>query len=494
MEKQIKGYANGGGIANIPNPLLEGNPLLTQKFLPSVQSFTPPPMPAPLNKFEPTAFEPTPGPLPPYRRAEDEEDPIDALSKQLLEREEEQDEEVRTAGAKNKTFDERFQEYQSRLAPLFSQETRRPNIYDLALRLSEGIAASDPTAGPYAGLARGFVAYSKDLRKQADEAKQIQQQIALKAFEMARSDEKAAEEYLQKMQLELLKQGNKGVKYVRWAIPETDESGKETGKIIYKSAPETDVALQEKYRLAGGYPDTGGGTSVTVGGGSSSKILETTGKNFANAISKWQEEAELARTQKNLLQTAAKISADLPEDQRGQIANLTVGARQFLSELGVWDGSNIPEQELVRSFGTRIAMGLVGQTKGAISNAEMNLFLSSSPGLAMTKGGYEKLIGYLNRINQKTLDFNDAYNQAVLNGEFDEAYETGNDAKIAAAVGAWQSRWHNDNPLFLPSELAEIQALADSEDAVARKFRIGLIKSTSATPQRTDAVDVSSKF
>jgi len=493
MEKQIRGYQSGG-IADIPNPLLEGNPLLTQKFLPSVQSFTPPPMPAPLKKFEPSAFEPTPGPIPPYRRAEDEEDPVDALNKQLLEREEEQDEEVRTAGAKNKTFDERFQEYQSRLAPLFSQETRRPNIYDLALRLSEGIAASDPTAGPYGGLARGFVAYSKDLRKQADEAKKIQQQIALKAFEMARSDEKAAEEYLQKMQLELLKQGNRAVKYVRWAIPETDESGKETGKIIYKSAPETDVALQEKYRLAGGYPAPGGGTSVTVGGTGSSKILETTGKNFANAIAKWQEEAELARSQKNLLQTAAKISADLPEDQRGQIANLTVGARQFLSELGVWDGSNIPEQELVRSFGTRIAMGLVGQTKGAISNAEMNLFLASSPGLAMTKGGYEKLIGYLNRINQKTLDFNDAYNQAVLNGEFDEAYETDNDAKIAAAIGAWQSRWHSANPLFLPSELAEIQALADGEDATARKFRTGLIKSSSATPQQSNAVDVSSKF
>jgi len=494
MEKQIRGY-QAGGIADIDNPLLEGNPLLTQKFLPSVQSFTPPPMPEPLKKFEPDPFEPLPGPISPYRRPEDEEeDPVDALQKQLLEREEEQDEEIRTAGAKNKTFDERFKEYQSKLSPLFAQETRRPNIYDLALRLSEGIAASDPTAGPYGGLARGFVAYSKDLRKQADEAKQIQQQIALKAFEMARSDEKAAEEYLQKMQIELIKQGNKPAEYVRWAIPERDEAGNETGKIIYRSAPKTDIALQEKYRLLGGYPDSGKGTSVTVGGGGSSKILETTGKNFADAISKWQEEAELARSQKNLLQTAAKLSAGLPEDQRGQISNLTVGARQFLSELGMWDGSNIPAQELVRSFGTRIAMGLVGQTKGAISNAEMNLFLASSPGLAMTKGGYEKLIGYLNRINQKTLDFNDAYNQAVLDGEFDEAYETGNDAKIAAAIGAWQSRWHDANPLFLPSELAEIQALADGEDATARKFRTGLIKSSSTSPKQSNAVDVSSKY
>jgi hypothetical protein len=494
MEKQIKGYANGGGIANIPNPLLEGNPLLTQKFLPSVQSFTPPPMPAPLNKFEPTAFEPTPGPLPPYRRAEDEEDPIDALSKQLLEREEEQDEEVRTAGAKNKTFDERFQEYQSRLAPLFSQETRRPNIYDLALRLSEGIAASDPTAGPYAGLARGFVAYNKDLRKQADEAKKLHQQIALKAFEMARSDEKTAEEYLYKMQIELLKQNNKGVKYVRWAIPETDESGKETGKIIYKSAPETDFALQEKYRLAGGYPAPGGGTSVTVGGSGSSELSKTVGKNMAEAISGWQKQAEDAIDQKNLLLTAAKLSAELPEDQRGQISNLTLGARQFLSELGVWDGSNIPEQELVRSFGTRIAMGLVGQTKGAISNSEMSLFLASSPGLAMTKAGYEKLLDYLDRINQKAIDFAAAYNQAVLNKEFDEAFETQDDIKIAAAVGAWQNRWHQDNPLFTPGELAEIESLARQEDATARKFRTNYMKSTSATPQQTDAVDLTSDY
>jgi hypothetical protein len=54
------------------------------------------------------------------------------------------------------------------------------NFYDLASALGEGILASDPTAGPYSGLARGFAQFNKDSGKAADEARNIQQQIALK--------------------------------------------------------------------------------------------------------------------------------------------------------------------------------------------------------------------------------------------------------------------------------------------------------------------------
>jgi hypothetical protein len=116
-------------------------------------------------------------------------------------------------------------------------------------------------------------------------------------------------------------------------------------------------------------------------------------------------------------------------------------------------------------------MGLIGQTKGAISNAEMSLFLASSPGLANTKDGYIKLIDYLNRINQKSIDFLKAYNQAIIDGEFDVVFQDGNEAKIQATVGQWQNDWHERNPLFTKEERIVAENLSRQEDASSVMFR-----------------------
>jgi hypothetical protein len=213
---------------------------------------------------------------------------------------------------------------------------------------------------------------------------------------------------------------------------------------------------------------------------------------FAAAVSKWGEEAELARSQKNLLDTASSLSANLDADDRGRLASVTLPLREFMIDLGWADAKTVEAQQLVKSFGTRIAMGLIGQTKGAISNAEMTLFLASSPGLAMTKGGYDRLIGYLNRINQKSIDFQEAYSDAVASGSFDEAFESGNDEKIASSISRWQARWHRENPLFSDQEKPEFQALAKEESREARLLREGF--NSGSTSKSAKSNDVSGRF
>jgi len=402
------------------------------------------------------------------------------------------EEEVKDSEDRRKTFDDRFNDYKSKLAPLFGAAPRRRNFYDLASALGAGILASDPTAGPYGGIARGFAQFNKDTRKDADEARNIQRQIALQAFQMAREDEKMATEYIQQAQIELIKKSNQTIKYITWEIPELDQAGQPTGKKIRRAAAETDLAKQQEYQALGGYPVTGGGTSVKVGGSTTSGFLKKRGEGFAKAVSKWGEEAALARTQKNLLDTASSLSAGLDADERGRFANVTLPLREFMVDLGWADAETIEGQQLVKSFGTRIAMGLIGQTKGAISNAEMTLFLASSPGLAMTKGGYDRLIGYLNRINQKSIDFQEAYDEATLSGEFDEVFESGNDAKIAAAMGGWQAQWHKQNPLFSDSEKPEIEELAGEESREARLLRQGF--GSGSTSVSTTSTDVTGRF
>jgi hypothetical protein len=489
MYKEIKGYQAGGiaglpyadSVANFENPLLAGNPSLTVPKLPPMKSLLP-------TRPLPTA------PLKPYSALDDIADeredvtPPRATAAQIKDLEEE----VKDSEDSRRTFDDRFNEYKSKLAPLFGAAPRRRNFYDLASALGEGILASDPTAGPYGGLARGFAQFNKDSRKAADEARTIQRQIALKAFEMARQDETMAAEYLQKAQLELIKQGNKGTKFIAWEIPELDDAGNPTGKTIRRSAAETDLATQQEYQDLGGYPVTGGGTSVNVGGQATSGFLKKRGDLFAAAVSKWGEEAELARSQKNLLDTASSLSANLDADDRGRLASVTLPLREFMIDLGWADAKTVEAQQLVKSFGTRIAMGLIGQTKGAISNAEMTLFLASSPGLAMTKGGYDRLIGYLNRINQKSIDFQEAYSDAVASGSFDEALESGNDEKIASSISRWQARWHRENPLFSDQEKPEFQALAKEESREARLLREGF--NSGSTSKSAKSNDVSGRF
>jgi len=470
MDKQIRGYNQGGiaglpyvdSVANFENPLLAGNPSLNVPKPPSINSLLPT-RPLPVQ------------PLKPYSALDDLADeredvaPPRATASQIKDLEEE----VKDSEDSRRTFDDRFNDYKSKLAPLFGAAPRRRNFYDLASTLGEAILSSDPTLGPMAGIGKGLVAFNKETKKEADEARALQRQIALKAFELAREDETLASEYMRKAQLELIKQSNKGTKFVTWEIPEFDEKGNPTGKKIKRSAAETDLATQQGYKDLGGYPVTGGGTSVSVGGQSTSGFLKKQGDLFAQAVAEWGKQAELARSQKNLLDTASRLSKNLDADDRGRLASVTLPLREFMVDLGWADAETIEAQQLVKSFGTRIAMGLIGQTKGAISNAEMSLFLASSPGLAMTKGGYDRLIGYLNRINQKSIDFHEAYNDAMLSGEFNEAFDSGNDAVISAAIGKWQAQWHRNNPLFSQQEIPEIEALAKEESREARLLRQG---------------------
>ena len=111
-------------------------------------------------------------------------------------------------------------------------------------------------------------------------------------------------------------------------------------------------------------------------------------------------------------------------------------------------------------MGLRIAMGLIGQTKGAISNAEMELFLAASPGLGMTKAGYMRLIGILHRINQKSIDMNDFINEKLANPEFFSPTE--NDISLNAKMENLIKAWHAQNPLFTPQQVSDLESLANN--------------------------------
>ena len=123
-------------------------------------------------------------------------------------------------------------------------------------------------------------------------------------------------------------------------------------------------------------------------------------------------------------------------------------------------------------------MGLVGQTKGAISNAEMDLFLRASPGLATSKAGMLKQVELLRRIAEKQEKFYQDFRNARRGAG--ETYgvrftdEEGNrltGQEELDAIDDWMIAYHSANPLLSDEERVELESLAGGEDPNAKKFR-----------------------
>ena len=118
-------------------------------------------------------------------------------------------------------------------------------------------------------------------------------------------------------------------------------------------------------------------------------------------------------------------------------------------------------------------MQLVSQTKGAISNAEMNLFIAASPTLSSSREGLIKQADYLNRIailNEKL--FTDFNNDKAL---ADRMQNARNDAEANRIFNAWRAEWDRNNTFLSAEEKQELRQFAaqESELAVAYRKKLG---------------------
>ena len=114
------------------------------------------------------------------------------------------------------------------------------------------------------------------------------------------------------------------------------------------------------------------------------------------------------------------VVEELGEENFGTLQSQTLQARKVLSELGLFTEEDkiFSDQELANTLGTRIAMGLVGQTKGAITEMEMRLFIAASPSLASTYYGALEQASFLQRMANRNVEIQREYGLAVQNGLF----------------------------------------------------------------------------
>ena len=386
-----------------------------------------------------------------------------------------------TQPSQPQTFDQTVSQYKERLAPILGTSTR-PSFFDLASDLGSAMLAAPADTGAFKSMGMGFAQFNERMKKQEEERRQIDQQVGLKAFELARDDEQRAEDYLNQRAIKALEIQTRAPKYETYEYDFTDPV---TGKTERRTATLNENSQGDMALIYGSKGPDGQvippalpnaqkvktpGVSVNMGG--QSTFATKQGESLSKSIDEISAGYAAARSQSDLINHLNLVISRL-DDNVGLLEQVTLGPRKILQELGIRFDENIGDQELLQTLGTRLAMQLVGQTKGAISNAEMNLFIAASPTLSSSREGLIKQADYLNRIailNEKL--FTDFNNDLAL---ADRMQNARNDAEANRIFNAWRAEWDTKNSFLSAEEKAELRKFAaqESELAIAYRKKLG---------------------
>ena len=401
-----------------------------------------------------------------------------------------------------------FEKSQKKYADRFSAiipDSRRADLFDLASNLGAQLLSQPTGPGSFArGLGMGFAAFNQQLEKTDQEKRERDRTIGIEALKLATTDENAAKERISKYIIEEMKQANRSVKYLTFEMDELDAEGKKTGKRIQVPVPDYDRKTQEAYRNNRTKDNPlGVDRNVTVTGQAESQVTveaPKTASYFAKAegaaasdmINAWVKEGNNAKSQLNSIDQALIVSEKLTDENFGTIASNTLPFRKLLTELGVIDDSEtIGDQELMLSLGTRFAMALVGQTKGAVSDREMELFIRASANLGQSLEGFKKQLGYLRKIADLQARFKTDFVRDAKEGKIYTSDMS--DEEVASALRAYQENWQQQNPFLTEDDRAILNQAALQSTKEASAWRKGYLDRISKQ-QKQSSVDVSDRF
>ena len=167
----------------------------------------------------------------------------------------------------------------------------------------------------------------------------------------------------------------------------------------------------------------------------------------------------------------------------GPASRSLLGVRELISGLGFGEQllgdseAAIAPQKALNQLSMGFTMAIVSQTKGAISDREMKLFISASPTLGSTKKGYMKQLELLERLAVRDKDFYKDYINKMI--EFEDQGVQGR--KLSLEMDKFTSTWSDENPLFTPDEVTFLEdAIASGEgidsDFVPADFQVAFEK------------------
>ena len=368
-------------------------------------------------------------------------------------------------------------EYAERLQAV-APEPEKPNFFELMTELSRSIAAAPADAGPFTAMAGGFNNWSDKIVDARKEKDKYRQSIALEAAKLAIEDEREADKLLKDFAREAFLTELEGLDiededYVTLQYDEIDpKTNKPTGQRITKTfgtvsqrSQISDILTNQNGVKVDDLPDPPG----------EGKGDDLAWKSFFTNEDQMTELVQGARAKQDVIDRAKTLFQQIGPENFGGLSEFLLPLQGILVQIAPWAFS----EEEVKSLGAKQALASltiqftlanVSQTKGAVSNAEMDLFKRAAPFLGQTAEGF-----------MLSLDIQEAYVRKIL--EFDTAYqderarylaEKGENVRgleIQNHMRRWANDWQNsDASKFLTQE--QIQRIKQFEsDAEASGLR-----------------------
>ena len=376
------------------------------------------------------------------------------------------------------SYEQSFDKYLERLKP-YTYQAPRMNIYDVASELGAAILATPATGNTFEGVGRGFSGVSSRIRQNQEDNQKLNQQVAMQAASMAMQDERSANEYLQKYSMERLKLANDPGDIVEIEFDEIIPQLDENQQPVLDDAG-VQVMVPTGRRMTGSFRDNPDGRAIidrllkeqngrdiTASGNQTRINLGESGdKEYVKAMIKNEDkifaDAKAASGVVDQVNYARSVAQRLGRDGYGSVEGFLLPIKKVLLGAGLGgmiNESKLGDQVLMNQIGISFAMAIVAQTKGAISNREMEMFLGASPVLTSTYDGFMKQLDYLERIAARSEQYALDYST-----KFDELEDLELSAsKTKREMDRFGASWRRENPLFEADEFENISALSRGE-------------------------------
>ena len=374
-------------------------------------------------------------------------------------------------------YDQNFAKYQQRLAP-YSYQAPNMSIYDLASELGAGLLATPNTGGAsaFTGLGVGFTRASDKMKKNQEANAKAQQQIGLQAAQLAMQDEQKANEFLNQYAIKMIDSANKKVDYITFEYDEVDETTgtTTTQSQTFANIPSNRDDINDIINNKNGREVKPPTTAINMPGDNTSFADKEAIKSMMKEGDAYEAKSRASDQIRDQVNQAYILANEIEEagGSFGPASRSLLGVRELISGLGFGEfllgesEAAIAPQKALNQLSMGFTMAIVSQTKGAISDREMKLFISASPTLGSTKEGYMKQLELLERLAVRDKDFYKDYVNKMI--EFEDQGVTGR--KLSLQMDKFTADWSEENPLFTPDEVEFLKKKIASGEGLADDF------------------------
>lgn len=368
------------------------------------------------------------------------------------------------------SYDTSFQKYVDRLSA-YAPERPRMNIFEVASELGRGLLSTPNTGvgSTYQGLGAGFDNISQRIQADKKMYEDQRREIQMMATQLAMQDEQKAEEFLNQIALKRIDAANKDVDYITLEYDEVVGDETVTKRKRIADTPQNAAEISDLFTNNNAREIKPATTQINLPGGEKPGDSEAIKQIFKDQES-FGEKAEASNATLDQVSQARALAAEVGPDDFGPFSRSTLYLREFVDGLGfgdlLEDPSVIAPQKALNQLSMSFTMGIVSQTKGAISDREMKLFIQASPTLGSTYEGYMKQLELLERLAARDADFYADY----LDKSMELVNEGVGPREQQLALEKFAATWKRNNPLFTKEETEYLEGVVASGEGLAEDF------------------------